>query len=135
MNPISAATWFWKALRGNSVTFAVLLACALLGVSVLRLVKEGLYAVGTPWWLVLIIPSVLIGVLAKKEAVWIPDEGLRRRWARGLVIGSVVLSVLMAFFKPTPASPPADQGRQSTSDIAEPPSAPASIRPRGPSGK
>ena len=117
------------------MTFAVLLACALLGVSVLRLVKEGLYAVGTPWWLVLIIPSVLIGMLAKKEAVWIPDEALRRRWARGLVIGSVVLSVLIAFIKPTPAKPPADPARQNPAEPATQPSAPSSVRPRGPSGK
>jgi hypothetical protein len=133
VNPVSATTWLWKALRGNSITFAALLACALLGVSVLRLLKDGLYAVGAPWWLVLVIPSTVIGLLAKKEAVWIPDEGRRRCWARGLVVGSVVLSAILAFLSPAP-EPVAPEQTDKAGPAAQP-APPVSPRPRGPSGK
>jgi hypothetical protein len=138
VNPISAISWFWKALRGNSVTFAVLLACALLGMSVLRWLKDGLYAVGTPWWLVLVIPSVLIGLLAKKERVWIPDEARRRLWARSVVVGAVLLSVLIALLKPAPKATPAKANLENSagSPAGESAATPSpSMRPRGPSGK
>jgi hypothetical protein len=135
VNPVSATTWLWKALRGNSITFAVLLSCAVLGVSVLRIVKEGLYAVGTPWWLVLIVPSFIIGLLAKKETVWIPDEARRRRWARGLVLGSVLASGVLAFVNPEPEPAAPVQLEQNSAGASEPAAPPASVRPRGPSGK
>ena len=67
MNPVSAISWLWKSLRGHSVTFSVLMAFGLLGFSVVRWVKQGLGALGTPWLLVFILPTILIGVLAKRE--------------------------------------------------------------------
>ena len=121
-------------MRGHSVTFAVVLACALLGVSVLRAIREGLGALHAPWLVTLLLPAMLVGLLAKKERTWIPDDGKRKRWARSIVGGSVVLAIVIALLTPDPVvtpragetSPPGQSGEGTRS---------APLRPRGPSGK
>lgn len=124
MNPFSALSWLWKALRGRSVTFAALFALTLMGFSVLGWLYWGLRAVGIHWLLLLILPTVVIMVLAKKERIWMPDENERRKWARGLVFGSIIAAVLAGFIAPKAPPPPAD-------------SAPASVAPKstGPRSK
>jgi biotin transporter BioY len=129
VNPVSAISWLWKALRGHSVTFAVLLAFALLGVSVIRWVQMGLDALGTPWLLGFILPTILIGVLAKKERVWIPEETRRKFWARCIVGGAVAIAAVMAYFRPDPPEPPPNQSGVAAEPVQRP------LRPRGPSGK
>jgi hypothetical protein len=112
----------------------MLLAFALLGVSVLHGFKEGLRAVGTPWLMVIVIPSVLIGLLAKNEHSWIPDEARRRFWARSIVVGAIMLCVVLSWIKAAIESPPTEvPGEQSTPTDSN--SAMPLTRPRGPSGK
>jgi len=135
VNPISAISWLWKALRGHSVTFAVLMAFGLLGVSVIRWVKLGLGAFGAPWLAVLILPTILIGLLAKWERIWIPEEARRKFWARSILGASVLVAVVMAFLKPEPRAVPSgtDATGHATDAHNEPAQKPP--RPRGPSGK
>jgi len=121
VNPFSALSWIWKALRGHSVTFAALFALAVAGVSVLGWVKAGLRAAGASWFMLLIIPTVLIAVLAKKETDWIPEQEVRRRWARSLVFASLLAAIATRLIFPPPPAP------EST--------APAPVRMLGPRSK
>ncbi len=95
----SAATWTWRALRGHSVTFAILLGSALLGLSILRGVRHLLSELHAPWYAWLIVPVLLIAYFAKKEEEWIPDAERRKTWARRVLYGSVGLAVLIAWWK------------------------------------
>lgn len=105
VNPISAVTWSWRALRGHSLTFAVLFAFSILGISVLAVVRNVLSRGGAPWYIWMIAPMILVTVLAKKEVDWLPDPVERKKWARRIFFGSIVISIVIAFFRPAP--PPA----------------------------
>lgn len=105
MNPFSALSWIWKALRGRSVTFAALFALTLAGFSVLAWIKAALQAVGASWLVLLVFPTILLAILARKETDWIPDEEVRRRWARGLIFGSLFAAIATAVLLPAPAGP------------------------------
>jgi hypothetical protein len=126
VNLFSGTSWLWKALRGNSVTFAALFCLGILGLSVTRLLKNALGALGVPWLGLLIVPILIIGLVAKKEREWIPEEEARKRWSRRLVFGSIAVSVLLALVGPEPARDPAG----SQPGGANPP-----VRHRGPPGK
>ncbi len=121
MNPLSAGSWLWKALRGRSVTFAALFALTLMGFSVLSWLKWLLALGGAHWLALLISPTLVLGLLVRKETAWIPDEQERRKWAKGLVFGSLIAAVVAGMLAPEPP--------------ARPSSAPASMRPIGPRGK
>lgn len=121
MNPFSFFTWMWKALLGRSVIFAGLFALTMMGLSVLGWLKWGLKAVGVPWLLLLVVPSVVLMWAAKREKEWWPDEAERKKWARGLVFGSLIATVLAAFLFPAPPRPAAER--------------PAPVRRIGPPGK
>jgi len=123
LNPLSATTWIWKALRGRSVTFAALFALTLTGFSVLGWLKWLLALAGAHWLALLIGPTLVIGLLVRKEPEWIPDEQARRTWARGLVFGSLLAAMLSSLL--VPAAP----------DPATPHTAPAVMRPVGPRSK
>lgn len=126
MNPFSALSWLWKALRLNSVTFAALFAFGILGLSVTRVLQNVLGAAGVPFLGLLLLPILLIGMIAKKERKWIPDEAERKRWARRLVFGAIALAVLIALVFPRRPDPaPGESGEKAI----EP------LRHRGPSGK
>lgn len=94
-------SWTWRALRGHSVTFAVLFACAVLGISVIAGFRHLLSELGAPWYAWLLVPIVAIAYLAKKEPEWLPDPRVRKRWARGLFFGSIILAVTLAKFGPS----------------------------------
>lgn len=87
--------WFWNGLKGHSVTFATLFALFLFGVSVAGGVGRLLSALGVHWLYVLLAPSVLFWWLNKKEPQWIPDPVKRKRIARSLLFGSIVLAVVI----------------------------------------
>ena len=108
LNPFSALSWSWRALRGHSVTFAAMFALGLLGVSLVSEFRHVLTRMDAPWYVWLLIPMFVIGYLAKKEAVWIPDLARRRKWARILFFGSIVIAVLIAKFGPRKASAPVE---------------------------
>jgi hypothetical protein len=126
VNLFSAISWLWKSLRGHSVTFAALFACGALGLSVMRLLKNALGALGVPWLALLILPVLIVGYIAKREQEWMPELEERKKWARGLVFGSIAASVLLALL--FPKSPPPTGSPTHPADAANP-------RLRGPSGK
>jgi hypothetical protein len=99
VNPF-AISWLWRGFRGNSVTFALLFASCLLGWSISSEVGRLLARIGVHWLYALILPALFFMWLAKREERFIPDEVKRKRWARGLIAGSIVLAVLIAWLKP-----------------------------------
>jgi hypothetical protein len=96
MNPFSAAGWFWRAWRARSVTFAALFALSLLGVSALGGFRSALRSLGAPWYVWLVVPFVVVTLLARKEAEWIPDAAERRKWALRIILAAIALTVAIA---------------------------------------
>jgi hypothetical protein len=47
------------------------------------------------WLYVILIPIFLFSWLDKKEPQWLPDEGQRKLYARGLIIGSIILAIII----------------------------------------
>lgn len=113
-------------MRRRSVTFAALFACAVLGLSVLKGMRWGLQALGAGWWATLLIPTLLLGLAARNETKFIPDEAARRRWSVGLVVGSIVISLALSSLS---RSDKADREGDGTRSEEQAP------RLRGPSGK
>ncbi len=107
MNLMSALSWLWRAVRGQSVTFAALFACGLLGLSIIGEFRHLLARWHAPWYAWIIIPMVAIGYLAKQESKWMPEVDTRRKWSRRLVFGSIAIALLIAWLRPEPALPPA----------------------------
>lgn len=123
VNSLSAVTWVWKALRNRSVTFAALFALTLTGFSVISWLKWVLALAGAHWLALLVGPTLVVGILVRKEPEWIPDEQVRRRWARGLVFGSILAALLSGLLMPDAPAP------------ARPSDGPPSTRPHGPRSK
>lgn len=123
MNPLSAVTWLWKALRGRSVTFAALFALTLTGFSVITWLKWLLAVSGAHWLALLVGPTLVLGLLVRKEPEWIPDEQVRRKWARGLVFGSVLAALISGLIVPEAPKP------------VRSPEAPGKVRMQGPRSK
>jgi hypothetical protein len=105
MDRFSLVPWFWRALRGHSVTFAALFALGILGVSVVGWFRHVLRELGLPWWVWLVLPAVAVAVLARKEKRWLPEEERRRKWARGVVAVAIAAVMLMAKFSPKETEP------------------------------
>lgn len=100
MNPLSPVSWIWRVWRGRSVTFAVLFAFGLLGFSILAALRQLLRGIGAPWFVWLILPFVVVVLLSRKEAEWMPDPLERRKWALRIILWSIGLSLLVAMFGP-----------------------------------
>jgi Mn2+/Fe2+ NRAMP family transporter len=107
LNPIA----LWKALRHFSLTFAVIFASTLLGASVTALLAKLLGHLPLPWLVLWILPMIIVAMVANREARWLPDENLRRRIAKRIVLGAVavwaglfVLRVMMGPKEPPPGS-------------------------------
>src|ERR1051325_7258049 len=110
MNPLSAVNWLWRAWRTHSITAAALFTCAVLGVSVVGWFRHALHRLGGPWFIWLLLPFVVVTILARKEAEWMPDEVERRKWARRMIVGAIVIALVMAKFaskRVSDAPPPA----------------------------
>jgi hypothetical protein len=108
METLSSISWLWRAFRGRSVTFAALFAVTLLGVSVIASVRHVLTWMNAPWLAVFLLPILLIAILARKESDWIPDPELRSRWARWLILGSIVAAMVATVVLPKPPPPEPD---------------------------
>lgn len=117
---ISPASFF-RAVRHYSITFAVVFAAALLGVSLPGLLRKLLGELSLHWLLLWFLPFLLIGLAARFETHWIKNPATRRRWSLGIVAGAIVLSIAIkriqnALHPPPPpaveqpASPP-EMGR------------------------
>ena len=96
---IFAANWFLKGVRGNSVTFALLFASCLVGFSLSHLIHVALEKLGVHWLYVMILPVVFFTWLAKREDRIMPDEAKRKLYARGLIAGSILLALLLAWIR------------------------------------
>lgn len=92
---IVVVSWFWRGLRGHSVTFSLLFASFLLGLSISGGVKQLLAALGVHWLYVLILPAVFFTWMNGRETRWIPEERRRRVLARSLLFGSIVLAIII----------------------------------------
>jgi hypothetical protein len=84
--------WFWRGLRGHSITFSLLFASVVLGASIYRAVHHALSALGFHWLLTLLIPIALFRLLSNHEARLIPDPR-RSQWiALSILLGSCVVA-------------------------------------------
>lgn len=115
-------------MAGHSVTFAVLFGVLLLGVSLTQTLRQWLGEIAAPWYMLWIIPAVMVGVLAKLERLWQPDPRRRRWCARLILIASFVTALGLWWIKPKPqeeTEPDAanihqDEGRPSPKPTARP---------------
>jgi hypothetical protein len=92
---IFVASWFWRGLRGHSVTFSLLFASFVLGLSISGGLKHLLASLGLHWLYVLILPVAFFTWMNSQEQRWLPDEKRRRRIARALLFGSIVLAIVI----------------------------------------
>jgi len=104
LNPFA----LWKALRHFSLTASVIFASTLLGASVTALLGKLLGRLSLPWLVLWLAPIAIVAMVAKREAQWLPDEKLRRRIARRIVLGALVLwgGLFVARRKLGPEEPP-----------------------------
>lgn len=86
---------FWRAIRHYSLTASVVFASAILGFSVVKLLRRLLHELSVPWLFLWLIPIFLIGAVAKRESNWVPDANFRRKLALGIALGSIVLAVVI----------------------------------------
>ena len=95
MDPF-AIGWFWRGFKGKSVTFALLFAAFVLGLSLSHYVKVVLEKLGVHWLYVMILPVFFFTWLAKREDRLFPDEAKRKLYARSLILGAILIAVLIA---------------------------------------
>ena len=98
VNPF-AINWLWRGFMGKSVTFALLFATCVLGWPLSNEVGRLLSRLGVHWLYVLVLPGFFFMWLAKREEKWLPDEKVRKRWARGLIVVSLLVALLIAWLK------------------------------------
>ena len=92
---IGVVAWFWRGVRGHSVTFAALFASFVLGLSIAGGLGRLLASLGVHWLYVLILPAVIFAWLNHNEPRWIPALRRRKLIARGLILGSALLAIVI----------------------------------------
>lgn len=98
--------WLWRALRGRSVTFALVFFLAVVGFSTPRLIRGVLEPLPLPWLIVWIAPLIFLAFLAKLEPKLIPSEIHRRRLALGLVAAALIFFFVVPGLLPPDEPPP-----------------------------
>ena len=98
VNPF-AISWLWRGFKGRSVTFALLFATCLLGWPLSTQVNYLLTRLGVHWLYAMLLSTFFFMWLAKREDRIFPDENKQKLWARGLIAGSIVLAVLIAWLR------------------------------------
>lgn len=88
----------------------------MLGLSLLGSVRLLLDRWGAPWYLLFVLPIVLVTLFARKEEEWLPDPQLRMRCARWLILGSILIAMVSSVVEPragapTKSAPAEPQGR------------------------
>jgi hypothetical protein len=81
------------------VTFALLFASFMLGMSLSHWVNVALPRLGVYWLYAMIIPAFFFMWLAKREDRFIPDEAKRKLYARSLIAGSIALALSIAWLR------------------------------------
>ena len=94
VNPF-AISWLWRGFKGRSVTFALLFASCVLGWSLSAELGRLLTRMGVHWLYVMILPGFFFMWLAKRENRFIPEETKRTLYARGLIVASIVLAIVI----------------------------------------
>ncbi len=92
---LGAVSWFWRGVKGHSVTFAALFASVLLGASIAGGLGRLLATLGVHWLYVLILPALFFAWLNKQEPRWLPDPRRRKLVARALIFGSALLAIVI----------------------------------------
>lgn len=77
------------------MTFSLLFASFVLGLSISGGVKQLLASLGVHWLYVLILPVVFFAWMNGQETKWLPEEKRRRTIARALLFGSIVLAIVI----------------------------------------
>jgi len=98
VNPF-AISWLWRGFKGRSVTFALLFATCVLGWPLSTEVNHLLARIGVHWLYAMVLPGLFFMWLSKREDRLIPDEGRRTWCARGLIAGSILVAILIAWMK------------------------------------
>ncbi len=124
MNPFDLR-WLWRAVRGRSVTFALVFFLAVVGLSAPRLIRGLLEPLSLPWLVGWIAPLILLGLLAKLEPKLIPVEKHRVRIALGLIVAALVFVFVVPRMLPEKDMPPAEETEE------EQPEAPRRLRSPG----
>ena len=96
VNPF-AISWLWRGFMGRSMTFALLFASCVLGWSLSHYVNMLLTRLGVHWLYALMLPAFGFMWLAKREDRVFPDETKRKLCARGLIGGSILVAILIAW--------------------------------------
>lgn len=94
MNPLSLRA-LWKGLRGRSLTFSVVFALAIMGSSFGGLLRAPLRTIGIWGPLVLLLPIIATGMLAKHESKLKISDNMRRMCSYALIFGSILLAVIL----------------------------------------
>jgi hypothetical protein len=85
----------WKGLKASSLTFSLVFAMALMGLSLAGLLRSPIRAIGLWGPLVFLLPLIAIGWAARLEARFLPDARFRRRCSLLLIGGSILLTLLL----------------------------------------
>jgi hypothetical protein len=104
MNPFDLR-WLWRAIRGHSLTFALIFLLTMVGVSATDLIRSSLEPLNLSWWTASLAPLVLIWIMLRLEPVIVPSAKLRRWIALGVV--ALALTVVYALPRLLPEEAPA----------------------------
>ena len=74
-----------RVLREHSLTFALVVALAVVGVSTWSTLYDGLRRIHVPWPLALILPFLIVAFVARREDRIVKDPVLRHWLALGLL--------------------------------------------------
>ena len=83
-----------KAWREHSLVLAVVVAFAVVGVSVWRQIHDGLRALHVPWLVAFILPFLILAWLSRREDRIVRDPVLRQRISIGLLVAALAFWLL-----------------------------------------
>lgn len=93
--PLFSLRALWKGLKGNSLVFSLAFAMALMGFSLAHLLRMPLRETGLWGPLILILPFLLIGWLARLETRLQLRPKVRRTCVLILIVGSIACTLLL----------------------------------------
>ncbi len=98
MNPFNLRA-LWKGFRGNSITFSLIFAMAIMGFSLAGIMRDSLRSVGLWWPLVFLVPMVAVGWLAKNEHQLKIRKRTRTLATILLIAGSIWCSTMLGKYE------------------------------------